>query len=162
MTHDSAAMTDDELMMRRCLELGRIALERDEAPVGALIVLDGLIVAEGIEAVKAKLDPTAHAEVEAVRAACAGLRTPDLSGGTLYTNVEPCAMCAREIRRARLSRIVYGIRHRSAGGEDAEPDASGDTELIDAAVVPTVVAGILRAECEALQRRYEDSKRARS
>src|SRR5689334_1634155 len=83
-----------ERYMRRCIELARRALDTGDAPVGALVVADDRIVAEGIEGVRARSDVTAHAEIEALRAASKGLGTLNLTGCTLYTSVEPCVMCA--------------------------------------------------------------------
>lgn len=82
-------MANDEDFMRRCLQLGRMSLIAGEAPVGSLIVIGGKIIAEAGESVKSKTDPTAHAEIEAVRAASEKLGALDLRDATLYTNVEP-------------------------------------------------------------------------
>ncbi len=109
-------MSDDEDFMRRCLELGRIALQRGDAPVGSLIVLNKRIIAEGIESVKSKNDPTAHAEIEALREACRTLETIDLSGGTLYTNVEPCWMCSYAIRQTQISKSSIRQSKRTGRG----------------------------------------------
>lgn len=103
-------------LMDRCFELGGIARESGDAPVGSLIVKNHEIVAEGAESVKLKLDPSAHAELEAVRRACSALKTLDLSGCTLYTNVEPCWMCSYAIRQTRISRVVVARRNESIGG----------------------------------------------
>jgi len=78
--------------MRRCLALGRAALEAGEVPVDALIVRGDVVLGEGQEGVRTLLDPSAHAEVQAVRAACRKLGSVDLSGCTLYTTVEPCVL----------------------------------------------------------------------
>src|ERR1044072_2101015 len=112
---ETAMVTDDDFM-RRCLELGRIALKNGEEPVGSVLVIGGEINAEGVEAVKQNQDPTAHAEIEAIRAACAKLNTLDLSGATLYTNVEPCVMCAYAIRQTGIACVVFGARTARAGG----------------------------------------------
>ena len=112
-------MTNDEDFMRSCLELGRIALDRGDAPVGCVIVLKGKIIAEGIEAVKSKPDPAAHAEIEAVRGLRAN-KTPDLSGATVYTNVEPCVMCSFAIRQTGISRVVFGISNNRVGGMNSK------------------------------------------
>ncbi len=99
-----------EQYMRRCIQLSRRALAARDAPVGTLVVLNDRIVGEGTECVKARRDVTGHAEIEAVRAACERLGSLDLTGCTLYTNVEPCVMCAYAIRLARVSVVVTGAR----------------------------------------------------
>jgi tRNA(adenine34) deaminase len=99
-----------ERYMRRCIELARGALVSNDAPVGALVVLNDVILGEGVESVKARQDVTAHAEIEALRAACEVVGSTDLTGSTLYTSVEPCVMCAYAIRLARVSLVVTGSR----------------------------------------------------
>ena len=141
-------MSTDEKFIRRCLELGEVARRSVDAPVGSVIVLEGRVVAGAVESVKLKNDPTAHAEIVAVREACRGLATLDLSGGTIYTNVEPCWMCSYAIRRARLGRVCYGSRNERVGGA-----SSRYAVLLDAGFgspAPEVVAGILAEECDAL------------
>ncbi len=141
-------MSDDEDFMRRCLELGRIALKRGDAPVGSLIVLGNKIIAEGIESVKSKNDPTAHAEIKAVREACRTLSSLNLSGGTLYTNVEPCWMCSYAIRQTQISRVVFGSRNLQIGGVSSKFSVLLDENLKPP--VPLIEAGILPQECQQL------------
>lgn len=145
-------MTDEE-MMRRCLDLARVALEKGDSPVGSLIVKNGRIVARGIEAVKARSDPTAHAEVEALRSACARLQTLDLSGSVLYTNVEPCWMCSYAIRQTRIARVVFGLRNEQVGGLSSKLRV-----LVDDALklpLPEIEAEILHEECRLLLVEYQ-------
>lgn len=108
--------SEHHVYMRRCIDLAARALAAGDAPVGALVVQNGEVIAEGIEVVKARGDVTAHAEIEAVRRACARLGTLDLDGCTLYTSVEPCPMCAYAIRLARISRVVSGARTPESDG----------------------------------------------
>jgi tRNA(adenine34) deaminase len=108
--------TDDEGYMRRCLEFARQALADGEVGVGALVVRDGRVIGTGYERTRTRLDPAAHAEVEACRAACAALGTLDLSGATLYTTVEPCVLCAYVIRHTRIIRVVFGVHAGALGG----------------------------------------------
>ncbi len=136
--------------MRRCLELGRIALAAGDAPVGSLIALAGKIVGEGIESVKSKLDPTAHAEILAVRAACKNLQTLDLAGATLYTNVEPCVMCAFAIRQTGISRVIFGIANGKVGGANSKFQVLTDTNFPAKFPAPEIRFGILSEECERL------------
>jgi tRNA(Arg) A34 adenosine deaminase TadA len=85
------------MCMRRCLELAETAAMAGDTAVGALIVRDGEVVAEGVERTRTILDPSAHAEVEAIRAACQRLDTLDLRGCVLYSTVEPCVLCGYAI-----------------------------------------------------------------
>lgn len=136
--------------MRRCLELAQLAKETGDSPVGSLIVDDGGVVAEGVEAVRARGDVTAHAEIEALRTAFVARGSRDLTGCTLYTSVEPCVMCAYAIRLARIGLVVAGARsHESASA------IGGFTVLTDATLLPhhpppIVVRDVLVAECQAL------------
>ena len=117
--------------MRRCIELARQAVTSGDTPVGSLIVDGDDLVSEGVEAVRARHDATAHAEMEALRAAFARRRSRDLTGCTLYTSVEPCIMCAYAIRLARISVVVCGAR-----GRDGEQALSGHIVLTDARAAP--------------------------
>jgi tRNA(adenine34) deaminase len=101
--------------MRRCIELARQAIQTGDSPVGSLIVDGDEIVSEGVEAVRARHDATAHAEMEALRVAFARRHSRDLSGCALYSSVEPCIMCAYAIRLARISVVVSGARGGDAG-----------------------------------------------
>ena len=136
--------------MRRCLELGRIALKTGDAPVGSLIVLAGKIVGEGIESVKSELDPTAHAEILAVRAACENLQALNLSGATLYTNVEPCVMCAFAIRQTGVAAVVFGISNGAVGGANSIFKVLTNSEFPAKFAPPEIRSGILLRECEYL------------
>jgi tRNA(Arg) A34 adenosine deaminase TadA len=98
----------DEAFLRRALELARDNVERgDGGPFGAVIVKDGKIIAEGWNRVIVGCDPTAHAEIEAIRAACRHLRHFHLEGATLYASSEPCPLCLAAAYWARVERIVY-------------------------------------------------------
>jgi len=149
------AMTDlsqHERHMRRCIELARQAMEQGDSPVGSLIVNGGEMVSEGIEAVHSHQDATAHAEMEALRAAFARRRSRDLSGCTLYTSVEPCIMCAYAIRLARISHVVCG----APGGNPAQT-MNGHIVLTDEHLAlnrpaPSVLQGVLARECEEMKR----------
>jgi len=115
-------MTDRELMAE-AIRLAREKMEAGEGgPFGALIVRDGAIIAQGWNQVTTGNDPTAHAEIVAIRSACATLRTFDLSGYELFVNCEPCPMCLAAAYWAHLTRIVYGADHNDAaaiGFDDA-------------------------------------------
>lgn len=114
-------MTDDELM-RRAIDLSLLGVESGGGPFGAVIVRAGSVVAEGINRVVPTADPTAHAEIVAIREACARLATHTLEGATIYTTCEPCPMCLGAIWWARIDRIVYGNSREDAssiGFDDA-------------------------------------------
>ncbi len=137
----------EETLMRRCLELAEGSRRSGETPVGALVVRNGEILGEGLEATRALLDPSAHAEVQALRAACQAARSLDLTGTTLYTTVEPCVLCAYAIRRAGVSRIVYGIPAGQAGGVTSRYNLLTDDTLTGWPPPPEVVSGVLGEEC---------------
>jgi tRNA(adenine34) deaminase len=98
----------DEDFMRRALALARCAQEEGEVPVGALVVHEGEIVGEGWNRPIAAQDPTAHAEIQALRAAASRLRNYRLTGAILYVTLEPCDMCVGAMFHARIARAVYG------------------------------------------------------
>ena len=146
-----------ERHMRRCIELAGQAIESGDTPVGSLIVAGDEFVSEGVEAVRARHDATAHAEMEALRTALARRRSGDLTGCTLYTSVEPCIMCAYAIRLARISVVVCGAR-----GGDGEQAVSGHIVLTDERVAPNhapplVIRDVLVEDCQ----RMRDQRRAR-
>ena len=98
----------DEHFMRRALELARQARAENEVPVGAVVVLDGKIVGEGWNRPIAAHDPTAHAEIQALRAAASAMKNYRLQGATLFVTLEPCEMCLGAMFHARIARAVYG------------------------------------------------------
>jgi len=108
-------VSPDVAFMRRALELARTAAEAGEVPVGAVIVKDGEIVAEGWNRPIGTCDPTAHAEMVALRAAGTALGTYRLVDTTLYVTLEPCAMCASAMVHARVRRLVFGATDPRAG-----------------------------------------------
>lgn len=145
---------DHESPMRRCLELARESLANGEVPVGAVVVRDGQIIAEGAERTRALLDHTAHAEVRAIHAACQALQSTSLAGLTLYSTVEPCVLCAYVVRRAALSQVVYGIPAGQAGGHTSRYALLNDASLRGWPPPPVVVSGVLAAECADLMRQF--------
>jgi len=100
----------DEAFIRRALELAKRARDEGEVPIGALVVLQDEILGEGWNRPIAANDPTAHAEIQALRAAASRLRNYRLSGATLYVTLEPCDMCAGAMFHARIARVVYGAK----------------------------------------------------
>jgi tRNA(adenine34) deaminase len=112
-------MTDsrefDEVFMRAALEQARVAADRGEVPVGAVITVDGAIVARAGNRTVTDCDPTAHAEIIVLREASRAVGNHRLLGATLYVTVEPCAMCAGAIIQARIDRLVYGADDPKGG-----------------------------------------------
>jgi tRNA(adenine34) deaminase len=127
-------MTDEEFM-RRALELARRAEEQGEVPIGAVVVIDGRIVGEGWNRPIGASDPTAHAEIEALRSAALSQKNYRLTGATLYVTLEPCDMCVGAMFHARIARAVFG--------------ASDPKKLVLKNQV-VLQGGVLAAECGAL------------
>ena len=135
---------DDAGYMAEALSLARAARDRGEVPVGAIVVSDGAIIGRGGNAPIAANDPTAHAEIAALRDAAFALGNYRLPGCTLYVTLEPCAMCAGAILHARISRLVYGARDPKTGACGSVVDLFGDARLNHHA---TAEGGVLADEC---------------
>ena len=106
---------DDEYFMREALSMARSAECLGEVPVGAVVVLDGVIVGRGFNSPIGESDPTAHAEIAALRDAARTLENYRLPGCELFVTLEPCAMCAGAILHSRIARVVYGARDPKTG-----------------------------------------------
>src|SRR3989442_3542836 len=113
----------DAARMRESLRLAVRAAERGEVPVGALVVKNGKVIGRGYNAPVSSKDPSAHAEIQALREASTALGNYRLEGCSLYVTLEPCAMCAGAIMHARIARLVYGAADPKTGacGSVAEP-----------------------------------------
>jgi tRNA(adenine34) deaminase len=103
-------VTKDEEYMRRALQLAKRAQDEGEVPIGALVVLQDDVVGEGWNRPIAANDPTAHAEIQAMRGAASRLKNYRLTGATLYVTLEPCDMCVGAMFHARIARVVYGAK----------------------------------------------------
>jgi tRNA(adenine34) deaminase len=150
MTADQASDRDapgDARFMRRALELARLGQAEGEVPVGAVVVLDGQIVGEGWNRPIAAADPTAHAELQALRAAARALGNYRLAGGQLFVTLEPCAMCVGAMFHARIARVVFGARDPKTGSAGSVIDLFRESRLNHHA---TVVGGVLAEESGAL------------
>ena len=145
-----AGAARDEAFLRECLELAREALAAGDVPVGALVVRDGVVIGRGVERTRARLDPAAHAEVEAMRLACRALGTLDLSGATLYTTVEPCVLCTYAVRQTRIARVVYGVSAGALGGATGPCPLLTDPAAFAGQAPPQVRGGVLAGECARL------------
>ena len=144
--------------MDEALALARAAGERGEVPVGAVVVLDGRLLGKAGNASIAQHDPTAHAEVLALRAAAAGTSNYRLPGATLYVTVEPCLMCIGAIIHARVARLVFGCHDPKAGAVGSQFDLAADPRLNHAVAV---TAGVGEEECRALLQRFFRARRTR-
>jgi len=147
---------DDTYFMKEALAEARKAFEKDEPPVGAVIVKDGEIIARGHNLREKLQDPTAHAEMLAVREAAAQLGRWRLSDCEMYVTLEPCAMCAGAVILARLGRLVYGARDPKAGAVVSLMNLVSDERLNHQVEVK---GGILAEECGALLRDFFSSRR---
>ena len=140
-------MATDHDWMGEALALARAAALRGEVPVGAVVVRDGVVVGRGGNAPIAASDPTAHAEIAALRNAGQALGNYRLPGCELYVTLEPCAMCAGAIMHARLARLVFGARDPKTGACGSVVDLFAEPRLNH----HTTVTGEVRAdECGAL------------
>jgi tRNA(adenine34) deaminase len=136
-----------ETLMHRCIELARRAKERGERPVGAVIARGGRIVAEGMEAGKAKQDVTRHAEVEAIAEARKALGTADLSDCILVTTHEPCILCSYAIRHHRIPLVAFGLAVGEIGAYSSELAVLKDRTVKRWGEPPEVIGGVLEEEC---------------
>ena len=146
----------DEEFMRRALGLARRAQEEGEVPVGAVVVHEGKVVGEGWNRPIAASDPTAHAEIQALRAAASALKNYRLGEATLYVTLEPCAMCVGAMFHARIGRVVFGAIDPKTGAAGSVVDLFLEDRLNHHA---TVTGGILKAECGALLSAFFASRR---
>ena len=142
--------------MAEALQLAREAGEHGEVPVGAVVVMAGGLVGRGFNAPILLNDPTAHAEIRALRQAADLLRNYRLTGATLFTTMEPCPMCAGALVHARISRLVYGARDLRFGGVRSKFRIA-DSDLLNHQV--EIVEGVLAAECVDLLQAFFASKR---
>ncbi len=144
------------LPMRAALDAARAAASTGEVPVGAVIMRRGDVIAVAANATRTGHDPTAHAEIVAIRAACAALGTDRLGGCDLWVTLEPCAMCAGAIALARLDRVYYAAPDPKGGGVDhgarvfAQPTCHHR---------PEVIAGLGEADAAALLRDFFAARR---
>jgi tRNA(adenine34) deaminase len=150
------AGTADGHFMRVALELAQRGQQAGEVPIGAVVVIDGAIIGEGFNRPIGAHDPTAHAEIVAMRQAAARIGNYRLTGATLYVTIEPCMMCVGAMVHARIARLVYGAREPKAGAVESTQRAHEQPSLnyrIDA------VGGVLEEECRTLIQAFFAEKR---
>jgi tRNA(adenine34) deaminase len=154
-TEPSTGVSDDDAMAL-ALDQAKLAAERGEVPVGAVVVVDGVVVAAAHNLRETTADPTAHAEVLALRAAGDALGTWRLGDATLYVTLEPCAMCAGAAVSARLGRLVFGAADPKAGAVGSLYNLAADPRLNHE--IPWT-SGVRAAECAELLEAFFSSRR---
>jgi tRNA(adenine34) deaminase len=150
---------DDSGFMGLALDQAREAGAAGEVPVGALVVLDGEVVGRGFNQPISRHDPTAHAEIMALRDAATRLGNYRLPGCTLYVTLEPCAMCAGAIMHARIDRVVFGARDPKTGAAGSVIDLFAEARLNHHT---SVAGGVLAEECGSLLSGFFVARRGRT
>lgn len=150
------SVKEDETWMQRALELAGNAQVEGEIPVGAVVVLNNECIGEGWNRPIGCADPTAHAEMEALRAAARGQRNYRLPGAVLYVTLEPCAMCAGAAVQARLARVVFGAHDERAGAAGSVFNILGSERLNHRVAVSS---GVMQRECAGLLQKFFESRR---
>ena len=143
--------------MRQAMAQAERAQAQGEVPVGAVLVIDGEVVGEGFNQPVASHDPTAHAEIQALRTAALRRGNYRLNGSTLYVTLEPCVMCAGAIIHARVERVVFGAYDPRAGAAGSIFDVLG-TDRLNHRV--EVVGGVLAQECGTQLRAFFEARRS--
>jgi tRNA(adenine34) deaminase len=146
----------DEYFMRLALREAERALEHDDVPIGAVVVREGEVIGAGHNEREVRQDPTAHAEVIAMREASRALRSWRLLDSVLYVTLEPCAMCAGAIVLARVPRVVYGAPDPKAGAAGSVLDVLAEPRLNHR---PEVAGGLLAVESAALLQGFFGARR---
>jgi tRNA(adenine34) deaminase len=149
----------DESFLRQALELAREAERAGEVPIGAIVVLNGAVIGRGRNSPIALSDPTAHAEILALREAGAAIHNYRLEGATLYTTLEPCVMCAGALVASRVARLIFGARDLRFGGVRSKFHLA-DSPILNHRV--EVIEGVAGAECADLMRGFFEAQRVRS
>jgi tRNA(adenine34) deaminase len=144
---EAASFPRDEHFMRLALQAAERALEHDDVPVGAVVAHDGEVIGAGHNERERRQDPTAHAEILALREAAAHLGTWRILDSVLYVTLEPCAMCAGAIVLGRVDRVVFGAADPKAGAAGSVMDVLAEPRFNHR---PRVEGGLLREECAAL------------
>jgi tRNA(adenine34) deaminase len=150
---------DDDFWMNEALALAREAGAAGEVPVGAVVVVDGQLVGSGFNRPIGAHDPTAHAEVMALRDAARRLGNYRLPGATLYVTLEPCVMCAGAIMHARIARVVFGARDPKTGVAGSVLDLFAESRLNHHA---EVVGGVRAEACGQLLSSFFAARRGRT
>jgi tRNA(adenine34) deaminase len=156
---EPVAQLTHRMWMDRALAEAKLALEHDDVPVGAVVVRDGAVLAAAHNRREVDRDPTAHAEVLAVREAARRLGSWRLDGCTLYVTLEPCTMCAGALVLARLPELVFAATDPKAGAVGSLYDVAREPRLNHRV---EVVSGVLAEECGQLLKRFFGARRAKA
>lgn len=148
---------DDASFMKEALLLAEEARQAGEVPVGAVVVKGGIVIGRGYNHPISAHDPSAHAEIMALRDAARAVGNYRLPGCTLYVTMEPCAMCAGAIFHARISRVVYGAREYKTGAAGSVVDLFAEPRLNHHAAIE---GGLMENECAAAVSDFFEAKRA--
>jgi tRNA(adenine34) deaminase len=141
-------MQNSEELMRLAIDVAKSATRTGDVPVGAIVInSDGVLIGKGFNEREANNDPTAHAEIVAIRSAASRLQNSRLDGCTLVVTLEPCAMCAGAIAQSRISRVIFGAWDEKAGAVGSIWDVLRDPRSI---FKVEVNAGVLKEECAEL------------
>ena len=151
-----AADTADAIFMLQALAQARLAADAGEVPVGAVVVKDGLVIGRGYNQPIGRHDPSAHAEIVALRAAAAALGNYRLPGCQLYVTLEPCVMCCGAMLHARLARVVFGASDPKTGAAGSVIDLFAQERLNHQT---GIVGGVLADECGDLLKRFFGARR---
>ena len=149
-------MSSDDLFMTEAIKLARQAEANGEVPVGAVLVGEGQVLGRGFNSPIRLNDPTAHAEILALREAAGAVRNYRLESATLYATLEPCVMCAGALVAARVRRLVFGARDLRFGGVRSKFQLA-DSELLNHRI--EITEGVLGAECLEIVKEFFGRKR---
>jgi len=147
---------EDRKFMRAALAEAKVAGQANEVPVGAVVVRNGEIIGRGLNRPIQDADPTAHAEILALRAAAAGEKNYRLNGATLYVTLEPCPMCVGAMLHARIDRLVFGAYDPKSGAAGSVIDLCEDRRLNHQVEVN---GGLMEEQCAGLLKQFFESRR---
>lgn len=153
---ESASLEEHERWMREALQAARAAQARDEVPIGTCIVRSGELVAVAGNRTRTDCDPTAHAEIVALREAAAKIGNYRLVDAAVYSTIEPCAMCAGALIQARIPLLVYGAIDEKAGAVESHFQICSADQLNHRV---KVISGVLEPECRELMQQFFRKKR---
>lgn len=147
-----------EKFMKMAIKQAKIAEQKDEVPIGAVLVLDGVVVARGHNLMEKNQNPTHHAEIMAINKACKKLKSWRLDGAELYVTMEPCPMCAGAIVNARIKKVYFGAYEKKSGSAESKFNILSDSGLNHKTQFE---GGIMEEECTNIIKNYFKAKRCK-